>query len=198
MEGGNRLNLEVDSGAVVDNEIHSLGTTIDDQSLLTSNSSYHCLAVNESPVRTVENGTPFSDRAHVQIDLAEEYLEFCKLYPPRHLKTIRSHLMKFLFKYFEVHVEQRNTLGIVNSMEGFEAVCIDLRAVAGPVTDYPLTWYCRHMFPTKHSSPSKARDSFELNADKEGLDEDCGYFCWMQNMDEDEEVGLGEEGSIAD
>lgn len=33
-----------------------------------------------------------------QYQLAMEYLSFCKTYPPAQHRTVRSHLMKFLYR----------------------------------------------------------------------------------------------------
>ena len=41
------------------------------------------------------------------IELAQAYLELVKRYPPYSFKTVRSHCMKFLFRYFEIHTEMR-------------------------------------------------------------------------------------------
>ena len=81
-----------------------------------------------------------------QLELAKEYLELCRQYPPRYPKTMRGHLMKFLFRcncsrlkpicslsisrpslflrrYFVSFPEIRNRLGESNSVEEFEALC---------------------------------------------------------------------------
>lgn len=72
-----------------------------------------------------------------QLDIAFEYLEFAQKYPPRHLKIVRGHLFRFLFKYFDVHPEIRNKMAEEKSMEGIWAaieVCISPLCVCCIVT----------------------------------------------------------------
>lgn len=58
------------------------------------------------------------DEKMTQLDIAFEYLEFAKKYPPRHLKIVRGHLFRYLFRYFDVHPEIRNKMAEEKSMEG--------------------------------------------------------------------------------
>lgn len=58
-----------------------------------------------------------------QIELAKEYLHFCELYPPRHMKTVRSHLMKYLHRYLARHTNIRDMLGQAKTMDDMFAVC---------------------------------------------------------------------------
>lgn len=53
--------------------------------------------INFQPHPTVSLTSP------TQYELAMEYLDFCHLYPPPHHRTIRSHLMKFLYRYYSYH-----------------------------------------------------------------------------------------------
>lgn len=59
-----------------------------------------------------------------QLDIAEEYLTFCRRYPePTMIKKIRGHMMKFLYRYFTVHLDARNMMGIAHTLEDYEKVC---------------------------------------------------------------------------
>lgn len=59
-----------------------------------------------------------------QLDIAEEYLSLCRQYPePTLLKKIRGHMMKFLYRYFTVHVDIRNHMGECHSIDDFENIC---------------------------------------------------------------------------
>jgi tRNA-dihydrouridine synthase 1 len=78
----------------------------------------------------LENPTIFSGginsegRKLTQLDIAEEYLSYCRKYPePTILKKIRGHMMKFLYRYFTVHTEVRNMMGAAQTIEEHEDVC---------------------------------------------------------------------------
>lgn len=64
-----------------------------------------------------------------QMDIAFEYLDFCERYPTRVLKIVRSHLMKYLYRYFDAHPQYREYFGNADSIEEFRAVCQVCRAV---------------------------------------------------------------------
>ena len=63
--------------------------------------------------QSVQGAVQGQEYRYSQVQMTEQYLELCKEYPPRHFKTIRSHCMRFLYRYFEVHVDLRTA--VVNS-----------------------------------------------------------------------------------
>lgn len=75
-----------------------------------------------------------------------EYLYFCQLYPPPNHRTIRSHLMKFLYRYFAKHPEIRNRLGDASTLEEYEVICQELGMILASHEDseYDDIWYLRH------------------------------------------------------
>lgn len=52
----------------------------------------------------------------------------CRKYPGAHVKTVRSHMMKFLYKYFLKHPDLRERTAVTNSYEGFEAIVSELKS----------------------------------------------------------------------
>jgi hypothetical protein len=84
-----------------------------------------------------------------QLQLAEEYLQLCAKYPePTLRKKMRSHIMKFLHRYFCVHVDQRNAAGAANSIEEHMALINELNAIVKDHADYEkYCWYRRHRNP---------------------------------------------------
>ena len=52
----------------------------------------------------------------------------CRKYPGAHVKTVRSHMMKFLYKYFLKHPDLREQTAVTNSYEGFETIVAELKS----------------------------------------------------------------------
>ncbi len=66
-----------------------------------------------------------------QIDIAVEYIQYCKLYPePTLRKKIRGHMMKYLYRYFLVHFEERDRTGAAQTLEEYEDI-IDVSKTDG-------------------------------------------------------------------
>ena len=52
----------------------------------------------------LENPALFANQIQLtQLELAKEYLNLCKIFPVWHFKSIRSHILKFLYRYFHHH-----------------------------------------------------------------------------------------------
>ncbi|CAK4070316.1 unnamed protein product [Aphanomyces euteiches] len=81
-----------------------------------------------------------------QIDLAMEYMELAKQFPPPE-KFLRAHLFKILFQDLKVHTDLREQTGLAQTHDELLAICVELksRQEAAPV---PFTtedsWYRRH------------------------------------------------------
>ncbi len=67
-----------------------------------------------------------------QLDIADEYLDLCKQYPPYHFRTMRSHLQKFLHRYLQNHSDMRDLLTDSYGVEEFKAVVARTREVLVP------------------------------------------------------------------
>lgn len=57
-----------------------------------------------------------------QLELAEEYLELVSQYPVNHMRTIRSHLIKMLYRYICIHTELRLQLIDALNIDDFHDV----------------------------------------------------------------------------
>lgn len=88
-----------------------------------------------------------------QLDIAFEYLLFASRYPPRHIKIIRGHLMRYLYRYFDQHPEVRNRMGEERTLEGIVALCEELRLLVGAQEPaYTRDWYSRHRIISQDGS----------------------------------------------
>lgn len=89
-------------------------------------------------------------RFRYQIDLAEEYLTFVERYPVYHNKVVRSHMMKMLFRYINVHVELRDLCSHAIRMEEFKSIVQRCRELIEEQPNgeaaYPITWYNRYRY----------------------------------------------------
>lgn len=52
-----------------------------------------------------------------------EYLQLCEEYPVWQLKSVRSHCMKYLYRYLTVHTDLRTELAMANSIEAILGIC---------------------------------------------------------------------------
>lgn len=71
----------------------------------------------------LENPALFANIKLSPLDLAEEYLQLCRIYPVWHIKSIRSHIMKFLHRYSCRHLEVRDKIATAHSLKEFEDAC---------------------------------------------------------------------------
>jgi tRNA-dihydrouridine synthase 1 len=119
-----------------------------------------------------------------QFDITEEYLALCRQYPPRGFKAVRSHVMKFLFRYFEIHEDLRQAAGDAHSLEDLEDLVRQLREHAFQRGDeaYPVSWYNRHNSQAKkHDMSTKAEKPNLFSSDMfSDHDESC---CGGANTD---------------
>lgn len=80
-----------------------------------------------------------------QLDIAFEYMDYAIQYPPRHLKIVRGHLFRYLFRYFDVHPEIRNKMAEEKTIEGIYKSIEELREIVGDNEEkYTRDWYSRH------------------------------------------------------
>lgn len=103
-------------------------------------------AILENPSFFMNN--IYHGRVLTQLDLAEEYLAMCDIYPVWQFKSIRSHFMKMCHRYFWVHTDVRDKTGSKTGSYGglvdLKEVCRDLRALIVNDADYTETWYRRY------------------------------------------------------
>ena len=52
----------------------------------------------------------------------------CRKYPGAHVRTVRSHIMKFFYKYFLKHPDLRERTAVTNSYDGFEEIIRELKS----------------------------------------------------------------------
>jgi hypothetical protein len=52
----------------------------------------------------------------------------CRKYPGAHVRTVRSHIMKFFYKYFLKHPDLRERTAVTNSYHGFEEIIQELKS----------------------------------------------------------------------
>lgn len=80
-------------------------------------------AILENPALFCNNIDPVTGKYLSQLDLAEEYLDLCVTYPTYHMKTVRSHLLKYLYRYHSIHDELRDAIIEASTLEEFQSVC---------------------------------------------------------------------------
>eukprot|EP01031_Cornospumella_fuschlensis_P041422 gene41422-50542_t len=86
------------------------------------------------------------------IDLTEEYLALCKQHPVFHVKIIRSHVIKMLYRYIADSIEIRDMINHCRGIEGYEEVCRVCREYASKEENAGklwISWYRRH----RHGMP---------------------------------------------
>jgi tRNA-dihydrouridine synthase 1 len=86
-----------------------------------------------------------------QLEMAEEYLQYCAKYPVHHMKCVRSHLMKMLYRYTCRHIELRDLLGMATTLPAYMGVCSRVRELIqeagkrdGDDAYYQCSWYMRY------------------------------------------------------
>jgi tRNA-dihydrouridine synthase 1 len=155
-------------------------------------------AVLENPAVFSRRINPVDGREMTQIDLAEEYLDFCERYPVYHYRIMRSHIMKMLFKYSAKHSEIRDACSSTYTMEDFRRVCQLCRQFIeseGGESAYPVTWYNRHRFNAntgenenkpRYNGPDQLLDLSNSFLRGNGYDADGGIW----ECGENEECGV--------
>lgn len=87
----------------------------------------------------------YHDHHHItQIDITREYLHTCYKYPVWHFKAIRSHVLKFLYRYLTSHVDIRIEISEMNSIEELLSVCDRIDDIVKLDSQYTETWYRRY------------------------------------------------------
>lgn len=80
--------------------------------------------------------------------LSEEYLILCRKYPGAHIKTVRSHLMKFFYKYFLKHPDLRERAASTNSYDGFEEIIREMKLRVVDDSEYDEVCISETLLPT--------------------------------------------------
>ena len=55
-------------------------------------------------------------------------MSMCRKYPGAHIKTVRSHIMKFFYKYFLKHCDLRERTACANSYDAFEEIIAEMKS----------------------------------------------------------------------
>lgn len=63
-------------------------------------------------------------------------MQMCRMYPGSHVKTVRSHIMKFFYKYFLTNPDLRERTAVTNSYDGFEQIVAELKARVTDDSEY--------------------------------------------------------------
>jgi len=89
-----------------------------------------------------------------RLQMAEDYLELCKQYPPDEggqgsgLKCIRAHLHRFLHHDLQTHTEVRDAVVQAFTMEGADDVVKMVREIydknGHEISEEQMSWYVRH------------------------------------------------------
>ena len=73
-------------------------------------------------------------------------MTMCRKYPGAHLKTVRSHIMKFFYKYFLKHSDLRERTACANSYDAFEEIIAEMKCRVVDDAEYEevslLFFYC--------------------------------------------------------
>ena len=105
-------------------------------------------AILENPSLFCQNIHPITQKYLTQIDITEEYLSLCEIYPVWHMKTVRSHIMKFLYRYLIQYTEIRDLLYQARNLNDYIIACQELRQLISlnnnNDSDFTLTWYMRY------------------------------------------------------
>jgi tRNA-dihydrouridine synthase len=55
--------------------------------------------------------------------ILEQYLDYCELYPVHPPKCVRSHMLKFLYRYTVQHTVLRDMCGVSHTLDDYRNVC---------------------------------------------------------------------------
>jgi len=139
-----------------------------------------------------EGGLPDAEKIPVkfmtQLDIAEEYLDLCSIYPTWHFRTMRSHMQKFLHRYLQKHTNIRDMVSVSISVIEFRECLakikevLDEEALALPEADVEDTdvkalklsvveqtyantgWYMRHRTGEAHLHSGRVANAAEVRA----------------------------------
>jgi len=114
-----------------------------------------------------------------RLQMAEDYLELCKRYPPDEggqgtgMKCIRAHLHRFLHKDLQTHTEVRNAVTKTFSMEAADNVVNMVREIydknGHDISEEELSWYVRHRVrPEDDDFAEEKKDATVQEAEEEG------------------------------
>jgi tRNA-dihydrouridine synthase 1 len=99
----------------------------------------------ENPALFVNRIDPRTGLYRNQLDLTDEYLDIVSEYPAWHMRTVRSHIHKYLFRYIQKFPEFRDRVGEANEIEQFREICKAIREkVAEDEPSYQESWYMRY------------------------------------------------------
>eukprot|EP00571_Detonula_confervacea_P009202 CAMPEP_0172320944 /NCGR_PEP_ID=MMETSP1058-20130122/41855_1 /TAXON_ID=83371 /ORGANISM="Detonula confervacea, Strain CCMP 353" /LENGTH=376 /DNA_ID=CAMNT_0013036309 /DNA_START=149 /DNA_END=1279 /DNA_ORIENTATION=+ len=110
-----------------------------------------------------------------RVQMAHDYLELCKQYPPDDggqgtgYKCIRAHLHRYLHADLQRHTEVRDVVTKVHTMEAAENVVNMIREIhdknGHDVSEEKLTWYIRHRSELKENYSDEEDDFVEEKKD---------------------------------
>lgn len=110
-----------------------------------------------------------------RVQMAHDYLELCKQYPPDDggqgtgYKCIRAHLHRYLHADLQRHTEVRDAVTKVHTMEAAENVVNMIREIhdknGHDVSEEKLTWYIRHRSELKENYSDEEDDFVEEKKD---------------------------------
>ena len=134
-----------------------------------------------------------------RLQMAQDYLELCKQYPPEQggqgsgFKCIGAHLHRFLHADLQVHTELRDAVIKAYSIEDAEAVIKMVRDVYDKedhdVSEEQVSWYIRHRL--RQEEDDRKREGYiEEKKETSGVgDEDegeCPVMCFGEVCGEDD------------
>lgn len=113
-------------------------------------------AILENPALFASHPDNNPCNAHSQLsylNLAMEYMEFVRRYPPPKLKIIRAHLFKILYQDLSRHVDLRDILASTDSEHTMRDIIDTIVARENGRKDYTqeMSWYRRHRKSSKRA-----------------------------------------------
>ncbi len=139
----------------------------------------------ENPALFVDRIDPRTGLYRNQLDLTEEYLDIVSEYPAWHMRTVRSHVHKFLFRYIQKFPDFRDRVGEAHEIEEFRRITKELRELVGDTEPtFTETWYNRYrstdetinpiLRHQKHTHSARTQTSLLDEGDTEGSCADSG------------------------
>lgn len=146
-------------------------------------------------MQTNVESTNYTRTGPGRLQMAEDYLELCKQYPPDDggqgsgMKCIRAHLHRFLHADLQTHTTVRDAVVRAFTMEAADNAVKMVRDIHKEInhdaTKEQLSWYVRHRmdweegFENKNSEPQPEKVFVEEKKVEEGEDESdddgCGF-----------------------
>ncbi len=145
-------------------------------------------AILEYPALFTEtnvHSTNFQRTGPGRLQLAKEFLEICKYYPPEDggqgsgFKCIRAHVHRFLHADLQLHPTVRDAVIASFSIQELENVIMMLQEIhdrtGHEVSDEQLSWYFRHRGGNDEKNQDDSSEEEKKVGDEEEEGEDDGY-----------------------